>query len=67
MKGMDELVDIVKELTAAVSLVHRKEFAVSYSFLPGCFGEYFCASFLVFLAMFLGKPINTMVNLRREL
>ena len=34
MKGVDELVDVVKELTAAVSPVHRKEFAVSYSFLP---------------------------------
>ena len=41
MKGIDELMDIVKELTAAVSPVHRKECTVSYSFLPVRFGEYF--------------------------
>ena len=63
MKG----VDIVKELTAAVSPIHRKEFAVSYSFLLGCFGEYFRSKFPHFGAMFLGKPFKRMVNLLCQL
>ena len=39
MKDVDELMGILKEMTAALSPQNRKEFAVSYQFLPLCFRE----------------------------
>ena len=39
MNELDELLCILKEMTAALSLQNRKDFAVSYEFLPLCFRE----------------------------
>ena len=58
LKGGDELMDIVKQLTAAVSPVNRKEFAVSYCFLPACFEEYFRSKLPRFWAFVSGETIE---------
>ena len=55
MKDVEELVGILKEMTTALSLQNRKEFAVSYQFLPLCFRECFKSKFPVFLNVVFGE------------
>ena len=40
MKDLDDLLSMLKEMVAALSLQNRKEFAVSYEFLPISFKEF---------------------------
>ena len=55
MKDVDELMGILKEMTAALSPQNRKEFAVSYQFLPLCFRECLRAKFPAFMNLVLGE------------
>ena len=56
MKGIDELIEILKEFTAATSAQNREQFAVNYMYLPLCFREHFTDKFPSFWRYVSGQP-----------
>ena len=55
MKDLDDLLSMLKEMVAALSLQNRKEFAVSYEFLPISFRECLYSKFPKFMKLVLGE------------
>ena len=69
MKDIDDLLSMLKEMVAALSQQNRKEFAVSYQFLPISFRECLYSKFPKFMQLVLGEqPVEEVVSptLRRS-
>ena len=69
MKDIDDLLTMLKEMVAALSQQNRKEFAVSYQFLPIFFRECLYSKFPKFMQLVLGEqPVEEVVSptLRRS-
>ena len=67
MKGINELMEILKELTAATSPQISKEFAVTYSFFSLCFRDYFKKKSQVSGNLDLGNPMKRKLSLFPQL